>query len=624
LLAAGVAADVYMHNPRGSNDRLNEGNTNRQNAERLFNSQNNAKGGYGVNTYTKPMYFYEGSWLTVEWTNQHACSNENTDCTIIIQYMCSEGDAPASELIRDGLTIEQINTTNYDTVDQETQKYMYGMHEPLEYYHRCEARSRNKGLFIADRNLNGENAQYTRQNNGGTRYGFECQEEHDYYPYWHPTPWKDVAVLTNDRDRCSFFQAESQNVADKGHCEHENDKASLDDKYKAWYHNNEADCVKDGHIWKLEYTYHNMPAPVCQKAPWSRDNHLGNGITTAGLAGHMNHFNMTIPTSAYEPCISDNNCRCVLRLRYNISTTDYQAFGDQAGYGVFVDAESNGKGEDAIIKNNPTLEVAGKRLSHALNTNQIARTFQDRSHMFEIRKRESGVSAAQRIINVNVRGKRGNIVQTYPAVEYDFVPTFLVARQWDYVHFQWVGFDNNPNNGGNNAEGTDGTDRSNICQIVDMGNNHCMCDTDDCLTENGITPLFDTATDRLKYAYVGQEDEQCDSYEILAQRHNNNQDQIDEDKRNCMKLNAADPYFDGGLHQLNDQGTFFYMSSRNNNFSNRSHKATIDVMPILETWAIAVVAIGGVLFVAAIASGFALVHARANPDSSAARIFDRI
>jgi len=377
-------------------------------------------------------------------------------------------------------------------------------------------------------------------------------------------------------------------------------------------------------VWVIEDTYHNMPAPVCQKAPWSRDNHLGNGITTAGLAGHMNHFNMTIPTSAYEPCINDNNRRCVLRLRYNISTTDYQAFGDQAGYGVFVDAELNGKGDDAIIKNNPTIEVAGKRLSHALNTNQIARTFQDRSHMFEIRKREGGVSLAQRIININVRGKRGNIVQTYPSVEYDFVPTFLVARQWDYVHFQWVVFDNNPHNGGNNAEGTDGLDRSNICQIVDMGNNHCMCDTEDCLAENGITPLFDLSTDRIKYAYVGQEDEQCDSYEILAQRHNNNQNEIDEDPRNCMKLNAADAYFDGGLHQLDHQGTFFYMSSRNNNFSNRSHKATIDVMPILETWAIAVVAIGGVLFVAAIVSGFALVHARANPDSSAARIFDRI
>lgn len=41
-----VFADVYMHNPRGSNDRNCERNVNRNNGNRLFDSQNNAKGGY--------------------------------------------------------------------------------------------------------------------------------------------------------------------------------------------------------------------------------------------------------------------------------------------------------------------------------------------------------------------------------------------------------------------------------------------------------------------------------------------------------------------------------------------------------------------------------------------------
>lgn len=45
-LLAVASADVYMHNPRGSNDRNCERNVNRNNGNRVFDSQNNAKGGY--------------------------------------------------------------------------------------------------------------------------------------------------------------------------------------------------------------------------------------------------------------------------------------------------------------------------------------------------------------------------------------------------------------------------------------------------------------------------------------------------------------------------------------------------------------------------------------------------
>ncbi|MDP2438096.1 MAG: hypothetical protein Q8P67_20325, partial [archaeon] len=271
-----VSADHYLHVPRGSNNRLNEQSANRNNGNRLFDSQNNNRGGYNVGDAGAAaaqsqdeqhrMPFFERSILSVEWTNQHACgSNRKVRCEHILQYMCRDD-------LRDGTT---TNTPPENADDTST-----GLHEPRAYYAECRDNiARNEGLWTADQNLNGDTAIYTRQNPNGNRRGYECPEERDYYPWWHENPWKDVAILTSEpEERCE------------------------------WYKEALASLGRPS----------NVP---CQMAAWSRDNHLGNT-----LDGYMASYNWTMPTTEEACGKSGEACTCVFRMRYNISTTDVDWF----------------------------------------------------------------------------------------------------------------------------------------------------------------------------------------------------------------------------------------------------------------------------------------------------------
>jgi hypothetical protein len=380
-------------------------------------------------------------------------------------------------------------------------------------------------LFTADQNVNGKDARFTRQNPNGNRRGLECPEERDYYPYWHPTQWKDIAVLTSEPERlCDMYKIESENVKGRGEC--------TETKF-----NNVTTCPNGK--WTTRPA-HGIAAPDCQRAPWNRINHHGstpynteeefaaNGYKNPG---EFNNYNWTVPDSVHG--------KCVLRLRYNISTGDYD------GWDPKVNASLNGKASP--VKQNPTIDIGYNRgLTLAVNTAQFGRTFEDRSHIFGIISRPAAIPGNARIYNLNVRGRRGNIVQNYPAVEYDFIPKRLTVTTADYVHFQWTGSNNNPNNDG---EGKAQTDRSNIAQIANARANYPLAPS---IAGNpaagGMFP--DQATVK-QFATLGDTQQ---------------------------KLNNASPYQNFAPMRFTNKGVFHYACLRNNNFSNRSQKGVLIVV----------------------------------------------
>lgn len=588
-----VSADVYMHNPRGSNDRNCETNENRNNGNRLFDSQNNAKGGYacpravgGPDVKTGRMYYYAGSKLRIEWTHQHSCGTGNAYCDIILQYMCEDGNPK----IRDGTPENEVDpatdTVPFDPNDPAASDgTRYGMHETHDYYKRCRTRRRNAGLFLADQKISRESsATRTRQNPNGNRNGLECPEERDYYPYWHPTPWKDIAIFTSNVTRCNIYRRESQNVSPKGDCRKGTSGANLNEAL-VW--NNEKDCIENGGHW-ITFPAHNLPAPDCFDSAmiWTRDNHLGNTHN-----GYMAHYNWTIP--------NDIRDSCVLRLRYNISTADYDPYllDSSRNWELSPVKQDQFNGGPIQSGENPNEVYPDKgygwETANAINTNQYGRTFQDRSYLFSIKRRPSSISPKAVIWNLNVRGKRGNIVQTYPAVEYDFVPNFLILEGGDYLHIQWTGSDYNPNRQPNDAEGGPPylntnqarADRNNLMQMDNSALNMArkIDDVTMFLDEKTGTPKYDVIRKlALLDQPIGQKDSEgnpkCLTYSQLR-KLGLNQNDAERDARNCGKINGATtPYFDAGLVRMVASGHFKYYSSRNNNFSNRSQKGEIVVV----------------------------------------------
>jgi len=659
-------ADIYLSNPRGSNNRLNENSAARKNANRVFDSQNNNRGGYNVgdrtdkaagnnvNNQYQMEYFMSGltpndvTKLVIEWTNQHGCGGNEDDnphklnCDVIIQYKIENADndqayqGNAKYRFRDGTA---VNTQGYTNIPEDnddkaegTRKFKetvaqynnrkngnvnptHVYQEPHEWYDKCRARPRNNGLFLADQKPKENRATHTRQNPGGTRRGYECPEERDYFPYWHPTAWKDIMVYTKDKARCDFYKKESFNVKPKGECVEQWPGTKIDRHYSGaetpenckkikgeWieFHNyleiadlNEAECKgasskkKPGFVYKWAIPYlHSatnrraskclvlLKAPDCDEAPFSRQNHLGNGADLEPL-----RHEWKLPSF---PSLRAK--KFIFRIRYNISTDDYDPHNTDSTSNENVDNNDATKDVQSPVTNNPLVDVGGlQSLQLAINTAQFGRTFEDRSHLSMFVPRPTGVSGV--IHNLNVRGKRGNIVQTFPAVEYDFMPNDLSVSKSEHVHIQWTGSNthNNGNSGGDGqtgdaGQGTGGTDRHNIVglgvlddnfpQVMEDDNNMCHHmevvyeKQGNYLTSNKVK-WYDICLKLGSGGYYDCKSGCPNALDTKAQMNN--------------LLNNVPASFPGMLVKFKTSKTFFYTCTRNNAFTNRSQKGKITV-----------------------------------------------
>jgi len=253
------------------------------------------------------------------------------------------------------------------------------------------------------------------------------------------------------------------------------------------------------------------------------------------------------------------------------------------------------------IQQNPTVDVGvemqGLRL--AINTAQTGRTFQDRSHVMRITEKNNKQTAAisnKKVYNLLVQGKRGNIVQTFPSVEYDFWPKTVEVGRGECIAFQWTG-SNTHNNGnpagdgqaGDAGEGRGGSDRSNLMQMR-MGKKYdsfpqpmdTMNSADDFFansqcynTVTGESVESGNAND----GSLTNKDAQIflmtagfyTGYDDMVQQVNDEDNVVDELLNNVpatMRSITCCP---------DKAGEWNFMSTRNNNFSNRDQKLTIKV-----------------------------------------------
>jgi len=442
----------------------------------------------------------------------------------------------------------------------------HGLHESWEFYDRC-------------------------QDEMGTRYGMECLNERNNWPYDSITPWVDIAYFSDDSENTCSNEIKNLNQKQYFECVEYYDDARENRIHKSIY-TNEADCEDNGgdwlgfykvgdirddisneanclalngslktYVWGRPMSWEDVAADElsektcialpddveCLQAPNTRDGYLGN------VDGERDtpRFMWTLPNH-------EEDKKCIMRIRYIVSSNEEEI--TNSNNIIYTD------GTDGVTVAQAPVKV----------------TFEDRSHIFKLLQRPAEISDSLTIHNLVVRGKRGNIVQTYPAVEYDFVPNRLTIPEGDAIHVQWAGSNthNNGNPGGDGqtgdaGEGRGGTDRNNLVQLLNFkGNfpapvhNQTLFHNADWIWSSHEKGDEENAAFNLALSMATSGYYQCKTSAECDREFNN---QLNN------QLNNADASFFGNIFAP-AVGEYHYKCMRNDNFSNRHQKGRITVV----------------------------------------------
>jgi len=461
-----------------------------------------------------------------------------------------------------------------------------GLQESWEFFDRCNNQHQEKSTF-------------------GARYGMECLAERENFPYVDEngaskiTPWTDIAYLTDDTTKCTSGLKRQNQLPHYECVEFHDDEKKV---RKHWSkHTNQTSCSEADGWWVGFYKNDdilNKTESECEdykqeqeklgqkgkKIIWAapmvwkdvaNDEFKGKAClvlpkeseclavpaTRSGYLGDTDNSRET-PRFQWKLPSFENVKRCIFRIRYMVTPID----------------------NSPITHDNNEVMIGGDLLELAVTPKSTV--FEDRSHVFEIVKRPTSIPETLTIHNLVVRGKRGNIVQTFPAVEYDFVPNRLNMNQGEAVHIQWAGSNTHKNGNpagdgqaGDAGEGRSGTDRNNFIQLVDRKanlvapfHNHTLVKGSDWVWSSHEMGKPENKDFNLALSLATSGYYQCNQsttgVKECAREFDN--------KLNDQLNNAPASY--GGNVFIPGQGEFHYKCMRNDNFSNRSQKGTIVVI----------------------------------------------